>query len=174
VFLNFNNGEQIAFMPSDKITQFYTDYYRFFNESLKMSAEEIEAAKKRGRDEGFFGEEEEQTDFSKVSDTGLVFFNPKSGLEIATGINSAFPLLHNPYFDEAKSEDHLFVLMMNETISADLFKFCIEKCKDKLPFFKTETGMMYMNDIDFLLRFWKLANYFARPNITQIGSGKNE
>lgn len=169
LFLNFNKGEQIAFMPSDKITEFYTDFYRFFNKSLKMSDKQIEAAKKRSRDEGFFGKEDQTIDFSKDSETGLVFFNPNSGIEIALNVNAAFPLPHNPYFKEEDSEEHLIGLMMNESFSGDLVVYCIDNCKDKLRFFKTGVGKKYLENIDFLLRFWKLKNYFSEPSVTPIG-----
>lgn len=169
VFLDFNRGEQIAFMPSDKLTAFYTEYFRFFNESLKLSDKEIEAAKQRSRDEGFFGEEEQDIDLSKDSETGLIFFNPKGGLEIAMNVNSAFPMPHNPYFKEEESEENLLGLMMSESLSLELVLFCIDHCKDKLPFFKTDTGIKYLENMDFLLRFWKLENYFSKPAVTAIG-----
>jgi len=90
-------------------------------------------------------------------------------------VNSAFPLPDNPYFKNEDSETHIMRLFMDESISKELVMFCIEECnsKSKLPFFKTETGKQLLNDIDFLLRFWKNKNYHTKPLITIIGQKEN-
>jgi putative sterol carrier protein len=169
-FLDFNNGEQIAFMASDKIMEFNNNYLQFFNNSLQLSDEEIEEARQLRNKEGLFEikKEKEDPDFTKVAESGLVFFNPKSGIEIALAVNSAFPLPTNPFFNSKESEDHIFRLMMDESLSTELVMFCIENCKTKLPFFTKGTGKMYLKDIDFLLRFWKLGNYHSKPSITLV------
>lgn len=169
-FLDFNNGLPIAFMPSEKVDTFTRNYMEFFNASLKLSPKEQKAAKQRARDEGFFGTEDEPRNFEEVSETALVFFNPKSGVEIALATNSAFPLPNNPYFEEAESEEHILRLLMDESISVELAMYCIEKCKSKLPFFKEGVGKSYLKDIDFLLRFWKKDRYQTVPSITFTGA----
>ncbi|WP_158857732.1 hypothetical protein [Lunatibacter salilacus] len=45
--------------------------------------------------------------FTDIEEFGLVFFNPKSGLEMGWGITDAFPLPSNPSFDEEESEDRV-------------------------------------------------------------------
>ena len=116
-FLNFNNGSPIAFMPTNKLMDFNKDYIQFFNDSLNLSEKEIKEARERSRKDGFFGDEkEEPKDFTEIAETGLVFFNPKSGVEFAMEVNSAFPLPTNPYFDKEESEDHIFRLFMDESI----------------------------------------------------------
>ena len=168
-FRDFNNGLQIAFMSSDKIDEFYRAYTEFFNNSLNLSDKEIKEAKERSRKDGFFGIENEPKNYSEVSETGLAFFNPKSGSEIALAVNSAFPLPNNPYFEEVFSEDHIMRLLTDKSISAELAMFCIDNCKTELPFFNNGVGKRYLNDIDFLLRFWKKDNYHAKPSITFTG-----
>jgi len=170
VFLDFNNGLPIAFMPSEKVDTFTRNYMEYFNASLKLSPKEQKAAKQRARDEGFFDTEDEPRNFEEISETALVFFNPKSGVEIAFAINSAFPLPNNPYFEEAESEEHILRLLMDESISVELAMYCIEKCKSKLPFFKEGVGKSYLKDIDFLLRFWKKDSYQTVPSITFTGA----
>ncbi len=167
-FKEFNDGQQIAFMPSNEIMAFNKDYISSFNESLKLSDIEIEEAKQRRNKDGFFERENEDPDFSEVSESGLVFFNSKSGIEIALAVNSAFPLPNNPYFEKVESEDHIFRLLMDESLSTELAIFCVENCKSKLPFFKKGVGKKYLKDIDFLLRFWKVANYHSKPEITLV------
>lgn len=55
----------------------------------------------------------------------------------------------------------------------ELTLFCIEHCKNKLPFFNEEPGKIYLKDIDFLLRFWKTSNYHTQPLITYTGTKNN-
>lgn len=105
----------------------------------------------------------------KVSETGLVFFNHKSGSEIALAVNSAFPFPDNPYFQEENSEEQIIRLLMDESISTELAMYCIDSCKDKLAFYNKGDGKMYLNDFDFLFRFWKRDNYHTKPEITYTG-----
>jgi len=168
-FKDFNNGLQIAFMPSERIDEFLRAYNEFFNQTLNLSDKESKEAKERARKEGYFGTERKTLNFEEVSESGLVFFNPKSGCEIAMGINSAFPLPNNPFLDKALSEEHVMHLFMDESISTELAIYCIDNCKSKLPVFKTTIGKKYADNIDFLLRFWKKSNYHSKPEITFTG-----
>ena len=169
-FSNFNNGSLIAFMPSDEIDEFFRAYIEFYNNSLNLSDKDIKESIERSRKDGFFGDENEPKNYSEVFETGLVFFNPKCGGEIALDINSAFPMPNNPYFEEALSDDHILQLLMDASISAELAMFCINNCKTALSFFNAGVGKMYLDDIDFLLRFWKKDNYHVKPSISFIGS----
>lgn len=169
VFKDFNNGSLIAFLPSVKIEEFYKRYIEFFNSTLNLSEKEIREAKKRLRDDGFLGTNDMHKDFSEVSETGLIFFNPKSGIEIALAVNSAFPMLSNQYFKEEDSDEHVMRLLVDESLSTELVMYCIDNCKDKLSFFTKGTGEKYLEDIDFLLRFWKKDNYHTVPSITYTG-----
>lgn len=172
-FLDFNNGSQIAFLSSDKIGDFVTGYNDYYNNSLQLSASEKEEAKQRARNEGFFGTEEKKVDYSRGFESGLVFFNPKSGVEIAWEVNSAFPLPNNPFFNADHCEDDIMSVMISDEMSTELALFCINLSKNKLPVFKKGIGKRYLKDIDFLLRFWKKENYFAKPSITFTGQEEN-
>tara|TARA_R110002050_G_C8942767_1_gene512709 strand:+ start:86 stop:1696 length:1611 start_codon:yes stop_codon:yes gene_type:complete len=169
VFKDFNGGSQIAFMTSESIDDFIRRYTEYFNDSLNLSDKEKEEAKQRARNDGFFGTKIENKIYSEVSETGLVFFNPKSGVEIALAVNCAFPLPNNPFFKVEQSEDDIMFLLISDELSTELALFCIDNCKNDLPFFKKGIGKMYLKDIDFLLRFWKKDNYYAKPSITYTG-----
>lgn len=171
-FKEFNNGSQIVFLPSEKIEEFYKGYIEFFNDTLNLSEKEIREAKQRAKNDGFFGTNDEHKDYSEVSETGLAFFNPNSGSEIALAVNSAFPLPSNPYFEEEDSEEHIIRLLMDESLSTELVMYCIDNCRTKLPFFNKGVGKEYLKDIDFLLRFWKKDNYHTKPSITYTGKHK--
>jgi len=172
-FKEFNDGLPIVFMPSEKLNDFVKNYTEYFNASLRLSAKEQKQAKQRAKDDGFFGTDSEPINYEEVPDTSLVFFNPKSGVEIAFATNSAFPLPNNPYFKEAESEEHILRLLMDESISVELTMYCIDNCKSKLPFFKEGVGEAYLKDIDFLLRFWKKDSYHTIPSITFTGTHGN-
>lgn len=168
-FKEFNNNQQIAFMDSDKIESYISNYMEYFNNSLKLSQKEKNEAKQRARKDGFFGGEHKTKDFSEVYDSGLVFFNPNSGVEIALAVNSAFPMKNNPFFNESESVEHIMRLFYAEELSTELAMYCIDNFKNELDFFKSVEGKMYLDNIDFLLKFWKRGNYFSRPTITFTG-----
>ena len=98
-----------------------------------------------------------------------MFFNSKSGVEIALAVNCAFPLPNNPFFNIEHSEDDVMLLLVSDEMSTELALFCIDNCKNDLPFFSEGIGKMYLRNIDFLLRFWKKDNYYAKPSITYTG-----
>ena len=64
-------------------------------------------------------------------------------------------------------------LIASDDLSKELAMFCIENCKNDLPFFTEQEGRIYLEDIDFLMRFWKENNYYAKPSITYTGTGDN-
>ena len=59
--------------------------------------------------------------------------------------------------------------MTEAHLSTELAMYCIDNCKDKLPFFKTDVGKTYLEDVDFFLRFGKKKNYYSEPLITHTG-----
>src|SRR5690625_2223945 len=165
-FKEFNNGSPIAFLPTDKIDDFCKSYFEFYNASLNRSAKKIETAKKNIRENSVFGDKEDIQNLAETFETGLVFFNPKGGIQIALNINSAFPLENNPYYKEENSKEHTVQLLMQNNYAPELVMFCIDNCKNKLSFFNDELGEVYLKNIDFLLRFWKTNNYETQPLIT--------
>ena len=48
--------------------------------------------------------------------------------------------------------------------------YCIDNYKDKLTYLKEGKGRRYLDDIDFLLRFWKQEDYFSKPSISYLDS----
>jgi len=169
-FLDYNKGTPIAFMPSAEIEQFVKNYIEYFNSTLNLSKAEIEDARKRTSNDGYFGDEnKEEIDFAEKADTGLVFFNQNSGVEIAFNFNETLPFKNNRWYNPEVDGGEILDLFISEETSKELVEYCIKHCKNKLPFFKTTSGKLYLKDIDFLLRFWKRNNYFSLPAITLTG-----
>ena len=168
VFKEYNNGSQIAFLKSTEIQNFFEGFIDENNNSLNLSKKELKEAKARSKKLNNSNNEKESINFSKYSNSGLVFFNPKGGIEFVLGLNSAFPMTSNPFYNEKESNEHFTELLMSNSYSKELIDFCIENCKSKLPFFKDERGKTIFEDLDFLLRFWKKQNYFTKPAISFV------
>ena len=169
-FLDFNNGNQIAFLPADRVNDYAKEYIEFYNNSLNLSKKEIREAKERSKKDGFFGgNDTNELNFNEDFETALAFFNPKSGLEIAFEVNSAFPAKENKYFDKTKSKEHILRLFMADELSTELVMYCVDNYKNKIPFFKEDEGKFLLKDLDFLLRFFKGSQYHSKPQITFTG-----
>lgn len=169
-FIKFNDGAQIAFMPTEHIHQFNMEFMEYYNDSLNLSETTKKQVIENVKKEGLLDPMDKTTvEFSNIENTGLVFFNPKSGIEIAIGINSAFPMANNPYFDIKESENALSIMLMSDSTSAELSLFCIKHCSNSLAFFKNKMGKHLLSDIDFLLRFWKKENYYSIPRVSYTG-----
>ena len=168
-FLGFNKASYIAFMKTDEIENFMTGYNDFYIESLGLTDQEIQDAHKRVKKEGFLKDQTKLNfDFSEDFEVAIVFFNPKSSIEMAFNCNSAFPASNNPYFDPEESDEDVHYILTSEEISKELAEYCLDNFKDKLTFFKN-TNQKLVKDIDFLLRFWKRYNYHTEPQITLTG-----
>ena len=166
IFKKFNNGSQIAFLPSDRINEFYMDFMIYYNNSLNLSNKE-KAKQQKLRDKYSFSQDT-GVNFSEIGETGLVFFNHRRGIEIGLEVARAFPLPENPYFDENESTKAFMAMLLSDEFSPELIKFCVENCKDKLPFFIEGYGQFIIDDLDFLLRFFKKNIYHPTPNISLI------
>lgn len=162
-FKDYNNGSEIAFLPSEKIQPFTNDFVEYYNNSLKLSKKEIKEAQIRLKDSGLEKPKETESDFSEYTDSGIVYFNKKRGLEVLIDVNSAFPMPENPYYNEDESDDHVMRVLMDDGISPEVALFCIDHCKSKLPFFEGFTGQVILQDLDFFLRFWKHNMYRPVP-----------
>lgn len=167
-FLSFNNGSLIAFMPVKDFQKFSEDFIDYYNKTVKLDTNLIEDATKTREEKLSDYEEENDDKYTDIEEFGLIFFNLNSGLEMAWGVNSAFPLPHNPYFDQNESDDNTLGLMTSKDISTELAMYRIAECGSKLTFFTEKPGKDYLRDIDFLLRFWKKDWYHTQPAVTLV------
>jgi hypothetical protein len=85
--------------------------------------------------EGFY-EIFKPANFPKNTQSAVLFFNIKSGIEIILEVASAFPVPQNPFFNDYESEGHIMKLFMDDSISTELAMYCIDNFKTKLPFFR--------------------------------------
>jgi len=170
IFKKINDGQQIIFLESEKIHSYIDEFVKLYNDSLELTEKQKEDAIKRARKEGFFGgRKEKKIDLSKHKESGLIFFNPISGLEIAFGLNSAFPMKNNPFYDSEESDKSMMHLLISEEYSSELAIFCINNSNTESQLFSGYEGKIYLENIDFLLRFWKSSNYHTQPTINFTG-----
>ena len=172
-FLEYNDGSQFAFISSNKIDDFCNSFMAYYSESQKSCASDKEAALKRAREAGYINPKNNLTLISSsIRESGLVYFNTKSGIEIVFGLNAAFPLDNNPYFpqDDIRAiEGSANNLIMTDSCSAELVRHWIKLCKDKIDYFETTHGKYINENLDFLLRFWKLNEYHSIPKMAYVG-----
>ena len=168
-FLQYNNGHHFAFMRINKIDRYCKDFMNFYSESLKLSPEEIAASLKSAKDAGFINPSKNiKLQSASIEDTGLVFFNPKSGIEILENLNACFPMDHNPYYsnaDEKTITACINTLLMKDICSSGLVRHWIKLCKEKLVYFESAHGQYIYKNLDILQRFWKVDNYNTVPTI---------
>ncbi len=162
-FLSFNNNSPIAFIPSAKINSFMKDFFSYHNARLNFSKEEENEAIESGIIDN---EVKIELNLSEDGGSALMFFNPKSGVDIVLNNNSAFPSKENPFFVKKDSYEDVLYLLMSDQCSTELAMYCIDNYKTVLPFFTSDIGAKYLLDIDFLLRFWKTENYHTFPSLT--------
>lgn len=167
-FLDFNEGSLVAFLTSDDLNPFLNAYFTFFNDSLKLTDQEKGDARERTKADGYFGDMDSLDVFKDPEDIFVVFFNPASGIEFYDDIYNAFPDERNPFFVKESNEDVQHILM-SQVYSTEFVNYFIEHYKDKLHCFKTDPYKSYLNDLDFLLKFWKKDNYITKDALVLTG-----
>ncbi len=168
VFMKFNNNSPIAFMEYADVEAFATRFIEYHNDSLKLSKKEMEEAENRAKKDGYFGGEEDEEGFYDGFDgeSALVFFNLKRGMEIVTGVNSAFVMEGNPFLD-GDSKQVVLALLTSEDYSTELVHYFFEHCKDESEYLANHAEIE--ENLDFLLRFWKNTSYHTTPNVSTTG-----
>ncbi len=169
-FLKYNNNNHLAFINARDVQKFTSEFMEFFNELLDLSEEEIEAALSRAKADSYFGKETTLLESDSDDEGVVVYFNPKSGLEIYTDVLNAFPDKNNPFFSKENPQEVTYLLLDNGFSTEFTYHF-INTYKKKLKFFKSEINKNYLENIDFLMRFWKKDAYETQSKL--VLTGKN-
>ena len=97
-----------------------------------------------------------------------MFFNPKSGLELAFNVSLAFPnsipFNSNPNEHMEEIKDDCLTIIVQESISTELAWIAYQELEKSIYLF-IHDDFIFKN-YDFLLRFYKTNDYFSKPNIT--------
>ena len=167
-FLDYNEGSLIAFLKSKDLNPFIENYFEFYNNSLKLTNQKKFEADKRAKREGYFGGIHNSEGWDDAEDLFVLFFNPNSGIEFYDDIINAFPDERNPFFSDESQEDVQHILM-SQVCSTEFTNYFIEHYRDRLDYFKVEPYKSYLNDLDFLLKFWKKDNYKTKSTVVLTG-----
>ena len=164
-YLKLTNGERIIFIRGKRaFIEFYLSLVRQHTKIIdpKIKDEELDEKYKN-----FFQDSEKDLDFKK-NEILSIFFNPKSGIEILReGVTLCMSDKNNPYY--AQEEFELCDLLTNKSFSKEFVNYVIENeiinlnmKGDKNP----DTYKIFMENFDFLLRFFRGSSYFSKPEVT--------
>jgi hypothetical protein len=170
VFYQFSNGKDIVFLPKSQLKEFLNGLSKMHTESINHMKKGLFGLFSKPKNEAKSWDElnvNRQIDANKEEGL-LVFFNPKSGIEVAEDVVSAFPFNHNPYYNEANSEEDFLSILNNKTISKELALFCLDNFKHKFSFLNKPDWHLILANLDFLMRFWKSDSYHTKlsPAVT--------
>ncbi|MCF6295634.1 MAG: DUF3843 family protein [Flavobacteriaceae bacterium] len=172
LFLEYNKGSHVAFMETKKINIFVGSFLKHYNSSLGLSKQESDAAKKRARQDGYFGEDDTTINVfdsqENENEEAVIFYNPNVGIEIYFDIINAFPDKNNPFFTEIFRDD-IIRLLASPDYPIELVHYFLKHYKSKIKLLKEQPFVNYLENLDFLLRFWKKDNYISKSSIIFTG-----
>ncbi len=158
IFLEFNNNSKVAFLKKYEAQNFIKNFIKFYNHKIAL---------KKNIDLNNSLDRKELIIDNKFSDDLIAFLNPKSGLQLAFGVNNVFPDEKNINFNpELSGEDFRFLI--NSELATELCYYVVENYKDKIPYFEEPEGILILENLDFLLKFFKRENYYTKPAVTLV------
>ncbi len=99
------------------------------------------------------------------SDNMIVYFNPKSGIELYPHIAQSIKAENNPFF-EAVSEDILFELVYNVDFSTEFYHEIMQLLVSNKSLQDVDVYDWFtLDDFDFLKRFYSPMSYKSKPNM---------
>ena len=160
-------GSSIVFASEDQLQNCLDLFQNQYHKGLKNNTQkDFLEAQQRFRSKGYFSKNDNFGSTNKNNNV-IIFFNKNQGVEIYNNICNIIPDEKNPFY---KEEDTLQIklILFSPEYSKEFAEYFVANYASKLDFFKTGTGAKYLNDFDFLLRFWKPNNYFNLPTISFI------
>jgi hypothetical protein len=171
-FLKVNNGSTIAFVKGkQEYIDLNCEVTRTYTQMINPNISDSELNK----DLEIFRESCKNFPLDEKSPT-CVFFNPKSGIEIYhEDICRCISDKNNPFYVE-KAFD-LELLITEPTISKEFIDYIVENQIIKLELdasaFSPYVFPLLMDNMDFMLRFYRKRRYWTEPNVS-IGNYTEE
>jgi hypothetical protein len=162
-FLNINQGKQITYLKGNRA--FFDFYIRWMDEHAQISEEKTDSDEFQRVKEKLFSE---MNALPKDEDKLVTFFfNPASGLEVYFPVTGFISDPDNPYA-VPRGKYLLEELVTDNTYSKEFVNYLRE---NKLIEFSSskKSGMevsVILDNLDFLLRYYKREKYWTKPNIT--------
>lgn len=164
-FLSYNNNSPVAFLKKEEISDFTTNFFDYYNNTLNLNKKVRQKAEERVKKKGYLSTNNDaKLDFENDFEMAIIYFNPKSGIEIYFQICSVLDVKSNPYFDKKDFLNENLGLLINDFYSTEFVNYCYDINKDKVNYLQ----MFSANELDVLLRFFKNNNYKTIPRQTQI------
>lgn len=149
-FLEFTHNNPVEFVPASEVSAFINKWIQYYNARMNSSRKAVKW----------------QSIPDNSNESALIYFNPKKGIETVFSVNSAISLPNNPKFKEKESETDFKAVVTSSQISPEFVLFCIANGKDAIPYLKTDEGLAIVDNIDFVLRFFKKEKYFITPLVS--------
>jgi len=164
-FLEMNNGNRIAYMRGNR--EFAEFQVKLFRKHAKLTNPKIKDKELDQQYKGLCEKLEKNAPFEYDEAIGL-FFNSNSGIEVfREGVVSCMSDKNNPYYFE--EEYDLCDLLLIDTFSKEFVNYVIENNLMNLGIEEYENPDMFhivMENLDFLLRFYRRSNYYSKPAVT--------
>lgn len=169
-FLKYNNNLPIAFFENQiELESFLNDFMAFYIKSLKLSKKEIANSKRKMKKKGFNKTDKSDLDLDFNDTGGLIFFNKKSGIEMVFGYNEIIPAPNNPFYNKNSSPNEITEILVSKEYSSNFVKYIITKYTiNDIKFPGESDEKILLNNLDFMLRFWKKDHYHSKPQVTLI------
>jgi hypothetical protein len=156
-FLKKHSNKAFVVIKGNEVNAFCTNFISEFNKTINNI-------------ENFESDVEELLEINTFDETDeiIMYFNPKSGLEIAFNVSLAFPqsipFNSNPNEHMEEIKDDFYTIMVQESISTELAWIAYQEIEKSIYLF-IKDDFSFQN-YDFLLRFYKTNEYFTKPRIT--------
>jgi Protein of unknown function (DUF3843) len=145
-FMEFNKGKPMAFKENPvEMDAFVNQFFEFYLSQYT--------------DEGVLeGRSPEMDQHQQIP--GMLFASPVSGIQIVYGLNACIPDEHNPWYDEKQAADISERLWYSPHVNGEWVCYLLENFSIPPPEFPgIVSNEMINEDIDFMLRFWKMKAY---------------
>jgi len=165
-FMEFSQNRQLVFFNNGfDLRDFLNDFIKYYSEQ--------EAKKRPGKSKNFksplLKAGKFADDVEMHNNSWFIFFNPVSGIEIAYGFNEMIPDKDNPNFDKDYDWDDAMALLTGKIYSKEFIEYLVDNYEiEGFQFPNGTSGDMLLQNLDFMLRFWKRENYYAEPHLTLV------
>jgi hypothetical protein len=161
-FLEFNNGKPTKFFRNmTELHGFIREFYRYHNEKIS-GVPQKENKRETGFDKSLLeGDRKDETNI-------ILFFNKNSGLEIAF-YGEYIPDENNPCYNPEHEPMEKTNLLFDKTVSKEFVEYVLGNYKISFNLFPNDIdNRLLLDNLDFILRFYKKDNYHTKPQITMV------
>jgi hypothetical protein len=162
-FLKFNNGKLIAFVESEeKAGSFIREFLVFHNDTLDAPVHKKRKASEMIMKKDLTMRPVKNSNHADIEPIpGMIFFNRESGIQMAFGLNDLVPDPDNTSYREDETGNETMRLLYSSYVSGDWTHYMVNNYDIPGLDFPGEGGReLLMENLDFMLRFWKRKGYY--------------